>query len=351
MNKRRLSLFTAFCVMLAFGAAIAALSTKLVRHVNGGFHEGIVRGACAVAAGVLGVIVFRRLKRNLAGASDADNTAAMQPSIDYLQSLQARAADHLEDVYTKEAVVTFISLITARARHRSRVIESIDLEERIATQHVSIEYNLPLVADDKGESRFIPLLLPPKGQLVDNLKITDASGKPLTDLSFEESTQLVAAGLRILMLEAAALQAGSKTGVGQLTEKVRALELILLGQLARRGAVGQGEAKRLLDKAFKDYGDSITGEGVDELRRYVDALTSTYPIVAVVPTGSISSRRVLLRYERTLIPAALNRGGLGWVRVILGLRPNKIVVPSSSALTAGSFHLYVAGPPSMYVLE
>jgi hypothetical protein len=358
VDKRRLSFFTVLYVAGAFVLAVAGLSTGLFRryfndHAN--LYEAIFKGLCLLTALALGVVIYRRLKSNLGANSTKNPPTPLQPTLEYLYRIQADAAQHLEETFTKAAVVTFISLITSPTRHRSRVIESIGLEERVARQRVSIEFSLPEIPDTKEGSRYVPLFSPSKGQLVDNLKITDTAGKPLTNLSFSESTQLVAAGLRLLMLEAARstrLRAGQSAANGNsLNVKARALELILLEQLTRRGGTSPSEAQRHTNDALVKYKSLVTDEGAEELRRYVEALSVTYPIIAVVPEAGAGDGRVMLRYERTLIPAALNKHGLGWMRVILGLRPNRLITPANLVVTAGSFHMYLVGPPSMYVLE
>jgi hypothetical protein len=248
-------------------------------------------------------------------------------------------------------------MITDPALYRTRVTERIDLEERIVTQQIAIEYSLPTVEDTTTGPRYILLFSPPKGQLVDNLKITDGSGKPLADLSFEESTELVAAGLRLLLQ--LAIQSGRSRRrppwpiAPKMTEKHRALELILLEQLTKRGAVDHDEVAARVNSAFHRYQLDAEKDSVQELRRYVAALSSAYPIVAVVPKDAISGGRTLLRYERTLIPAALSEPGFnfGWMRVLLGLKPNQVVVPVHLSATAGSFHLYINGPATKYVLD
>jgi hypothetical protein len=365
LEKRRLSLLTVLFVVMTSVLATAGLSTNLFRRffaANSNLYEGIAKGLCILGACYFGLVVFKRLKGNLGTDSPAGPPAPMQPTIEYLYRIQAAAAKHLEDTFTKEGVVTFVSLITTPTRHRSRVVESISLEERVARQEVSVEFSLPAISNSKGGARYVPLFLPLKGQLVDNLKVTDAGGKPLADLSFEESTQLVAAGLRLLLLEAlpvpksrttsqAPINKTTQQAPNKLTVKARALELLLLEQLARRGGVRQLEAQEHIDRALEDYKTNLTEEGAKELRRYVEALSITYPIVAVVPGDVVADGRVLLRYERTLIPAALNKRGLGWLRVVLGLRPNRVVAPANLSVTAASYHLYLTGPPTMYVLE
>ncbi|MBB2943448.1 hypothetical protein FB565_003161 [Actinoplanes lutulentus] len=354
LEKKRFSIVTAILVLLAFSLAIFAGSTGLFRHFftsNGVVYEGLAKGACAVFALAIGAIVFRRLQKNLEGNPRSGPPAVMQPSVALLQEFQEQVSKHLEERFNKEAVVTFVAMITSPARHRVRVVESITLEERVAKQEVTVELRLPVVTDEKGGPRYVPLFSPPKGQLVDNLKITDAGSKPLPDLSFEESTQLVAAGLRLLLIQAMnkPSRSTSSSTPPKLSDKLRALELVLLEQLTRRGTVNPTEVQKITNDALTACRSLLNDD--QELRRYVEALSLAYPIVAVVPRASESSDRVMLRYERTLIPAALNKRELGLLRVILGLRPNKIVAPADLALTAGSFHMYVVGPPTMYVLE
>jgi hypothetical protein len=75
----------------------------------------------------------------------------------------------------------------------------------------------------------------------------------------------------------------------------------------------------------------------------------SYPIVAVIPMDSVIGRRVLVRYARTVIPSAERHGWRGRARSVLGLPPDQIRLPISLALTCGSYHLRVTGPPDTYI--
>jgi hypothetical protein len=347
----------------------------------GDWYEGLGRAGCLLLAVALGYVIFRRLRNTLRRERDHTPDPPSQPSINWLQKLQVSAANRLETTYDEDAVRTFVALITEPTRHRSRVAESITLEERVITQHVSVEFALPRI-DPCHTARYLPLLAPMKGQLVDNFRLTDAAGKSLVDLSFDETTKLAAAGLRLLLLQALDLgcadpecaEADADSGQptpsraqesqrataamsARVDTELRGIELSLLGQLARRGAVSQEDAAREIDAAFALVPGLLTDLGREQVREYVLPLSVAYPIVAVVPTDAVVADRTLLHYERALIPASLNERGSGpfrgWhrglLRIGLGIKPFQISLPVLLASTAASYHLRLNGPPNKYV--
>jgi len=359
MRRLTFSPVTAALIVVAFASLIAAGSTGLLRkHIpwHGDMVELALRLICLAVAVRLGWLIFDRLRNMLKARPAGAALDPPQPSTDRLIKLQGSVVEQLNGRFSNEAVAMFAKMIITPALYRTRVTENIDFEERIVTQRIAIEYALPMSDDSPARPQFVLLFAPPKGQIVDNLKITDGSGKPLTDLSFEESTELVAAGLRLLLQ--LAVQSGKRTNLfrrlgSALRQSERALELILLKSLTRRGVVNYAEVTDRIDRAFKRYQLDADAETVRELRSYVAALSVAYPIVAVVPKEAVIGGRAILRYERTLIPTALTKRGIssGRLRVLLGLKPSQVVVPVQLAATASSFHLYVNGPSNKYVLD
>ena len=363
MTDRRNAWITPVYSLLALALLTAASTSGIVRQFfdrHGNLYEGLARLACGLVAVYLGWKVFGRLRSRLGASTDrGPRKPPPQPSTNLIMRLQTSAAPDLDTVYHKEAVLAFVKLIIDPVSYRSRVAESSTLEERVVTQHVSVEFSLPPIPATPP-AVYVPLLMPLKGQLLDNFRLTDASGTSLPDLSFEDTTRLAAAGLHLLLTSAleTGTDPGAMPGASAIAATARdaakmsslyGLGINLLNQIARRGAVAQSEAAQFIDDALDTTTLSLTKAGKSLIREYALALSVAYPVVAVVPAGSIVGGVLLLKYERAVIPASLHEKGRGMLRVALGIKPFQIAVPLQLGATAASYHLRLNGPANKYV--
>lgn len=346
---------------LAFAGAAAVLvtaagATGWLRHRldaygewfvrNGNLLEGLARTLCLTAALILGGVIFSRLRQRL-GEEKTVAQRPGQPDVPWLQRLQASAAERLSE-QDRKAITMFVELIVDPARSRSRLAETVDLDERAVRQQVSISFALP-DAEEGGRALYIPILQPIKGELVDNFQLQSAGGSSLPTLSYEETTKLAAAGLRLILMEIFAAK-DAPSPPKTLDEPVRAAELAMLQIVATRGPLHTGQVHGRLDVILEEikFPDDDSRERV---RKYVAALSWSYPIVAVVSAVDAFSGRFLIKYERTFVPASLTTSWRGLLRLGLGLKPDKVAIPVELALTAESYHLRVNAPANKYVIK
>ena len=134
-------------------------------------------------------------------------------------------------------------------------------------------------------------------------------------------------------------------------EVTRAGELILLELIARRRPSDVASVKSSTQKGLKLLEGKPSGAAKELIKTYLRSLSSGYPIVAAVPQDLVVSNRVLLRYERTIIPTSRSVGWEGKLRLGIGVRPSQVTVPVDLAMTAGSYHLRINGPAEKYVVE
>jgi len=322
-------------VALAFAAVTGWLTPSHTR-----LTEAIVRAICfaaAVAFLSLALRVLMRLK-----PVQVQPEPIYQPDIDWLAHLQEEISDPRYE-YRAGALIAFIELITRPAEYRSRVAETIDLEGRGIHQRVSVELVIP-ASDFDNEYFYLPILQPVKGDLVDNFRLIDGSGSSLTNLSYLETVELAAIGLRALLLAAT----GKPYGQWRTT---RTAELILLDLIARRGPSQPRWVKSSIKKGLKLLEGQVSRDAKDLIRSYLSALSTAYPIVAVVPKSLVVMNRVLLRYEQTIMPSSQSVGWSGKLRIGIGVRPSQVTIPVDLALTTGSYHLRINGPAEKYVVE
>ncbi|WP_130332393.1 hypothetical protein [Micromonospora kangleipakensis] len=345
----------AICVV-AVPLAVLAGATGWLRHrfdgYDGWLHdhgdllEAAARMLLLLPAIALAMWIFARLRERLSHDTPMPEQPT-QPDVAWLQGLQTSAIERLTE-HDRKAIALFVELIVDPARSRSRLTEVIDLDHRAVTQQVTISFSLP-TAEDGGQALYVPVLQPMKGELVDNFHLRSAAGDSLTTMSYEESIRLASAGLRLLLTE---IFAGPETSANLTTldETVRAAELALLHIVAVRGPISSHLTEQrmavILEKIkFPD------DQSRERVRKYVAALSSSYPIIAVIPATDAISRRLLIKYDRTFIPSSFTKGWKGLLRLGLGLNPDQVAVPVELALTADSYHLRVNAPSNKYVLK
>jgi hypothetical protein len=321
---------------LSFAATSGWLTPQYARST-----EAIARAIClavAVASACVALLVLMRLK-----PSQTQPAPIYQPDIDWLARLQEEiSAPSFE--YRAGPLIAFIELITSPAEYRSRVAETIDLEGRGIHKRVSVEFVLP-DSDLDNEYFYLPVLQPGKGDLVDNFRLIDGSGSSLTNMSYLETVELAAIGLRALLIIAAGMQ------YSQWTTRTRTAELILLELIARRGPSPARSIRRSIKRGLKLLEGRASRDTKDLIRTYLSSLSTSYPIVAVVPKSLIVMNRVLLRYEQTIMPSSQSVGLSGKVRIGIGVRPSQVILPLDLAMTASSYHLRINGPAEKYVVE
>lgn len=333
-------ILAAIVAMAGLVALSFAATTGWLTHHHAAATETAARGIClflAVASCVVALWILMGFK-----SATAPPEPIYQPDIEWLSRLQEEITNPRYE-YRTGALITFIELITNPAEYRSRVAESIDLEGRGINQRVSVEFVIP--PDDLDNQYFyLPVLQPVKGDLVDNFRLIDSSGNSLTNLSYLETVELAAIGLRALLIAATGKQQSQWKGT-------RAAELILLDLIARRGPSDAKWAKSTLKSGLRRLEGRPSRDAKDLIRAYLGALSNAYPIVAVVPKDLVVMNRVLLRYEQTVMPSSQSVGWNGRWRIWLGVRPSRITIPVDLAKTAGSYHLRISGPAEKYVVE
>lgn len=314
-----------------------------------GLVEGLARGSFLIMAVWIGILSFVRMRRDASNGKPIPDPI-YQPGIEWLAKLQDVTSLNFSE-FDKGAVISFFELLTRPERYRSRVVETIDLDGRGIRQHVAVEFVLPAAALE-GEYLYLPLLQPLKGELLDNFYLTDTSGKTLPNLAYDETTKLAAAGLMSVLTNAIGMKTKgrrSRRAPLQVSNNAKVLELVLLDIIAKRGRIDPKNIPAKVDSVLARL-DRLKDEDRKLISAYVISLSASYPIVAVVPTNMAVAKRVIVKYERTLI-AASEQGRLGEFRLGLGLRPNQIAIPIQLALSARSYHLRLNGPLDKYIME
>ena len=101
------------------------------------------------------------------------------------------------------------------------------MDGRLIPQRVSVEFVIPGSGTDSSVL-YLPISLPRKGELVDNFDLTDEAGSTITNLSYDETTRLVAVGLRTMLLSFTRRAYAD-------WQSTRLAEFVLLGLITERG--------------------------------------------------------------------------------------------------------------------
>lgn len=323
------------CFVLAASSGIVAPlnanSDRLVQYV---FRTALI-GIAVFASWILYHIDWRKLIVNAYNVPDPP----FNPDERSLAELQRSVSITSHGIDTK-GLLAFIELLINPARYRIRVAETIDLTERRILQQVSVELALPSTVLS-AKHLYLPVLMPLKGELLDNFRLCEAGGTSLPNLSYEETTRLAAVGLTYLL--AADREADHET--------IAVDEIVLLGPVARRGTINPDDAAKEIDERLKALKSKVSDDTLERLRAYLTILSLAYPVVVVVPTTAAIAGRLLIKYERSIIPVAERQGPEGKLRLALGLRPHQVAVPVDLAFTAASYHLRINGPPDKFVIR
>jgi hypothetical protein len=233
---------------------------------------------------------------------------------------------------------------------RGRLIEEVEPLKRALQQRVSITVDMSKLTDkERAEDLLFPVLMPVKGELQDNLRIT-LDGQPVATLTHHEYLLLTEVVLDALLVPVNGLTAEQIDELGTLTDQALAI-------VCRRGRLESPE-----DKAkIREYADAIAKLATNEVTEnfklaagLLRLLAENYVIVVVIAAKKDLKRQVT--YERYIIPTlklarwtSPHKWVRDYVRAFLGARPVFLELPLLNAVTAQSYHLFVMGPDGMYV--
>jgi hypothetical protein len=311
--------------------------------------------------------------------SDADRYVEVPPS--HAHKLQALAG---KKHFSTTMMQGFALAVIAPSELRQRVVETYTPTRRTLDQKVTVDVQVPSrytgrrtagtgagSGSREVERIAFPVIIPPKGMLLDNLDIYDAEHKHVAALTYREYLLLASCTLRTLLLSAYKSQ--------QLPPEAKTPEYQALLAIIERNNPGSAReptrhrptqgADSAIDMLKGLEPTVIDPESLRMAIRLVKELSGCYAIVASVPLPP--DGRFSLTYERSLIPeleltpekhGELSRSN-GWgrkmrgpwlnlkgqLRVLLGTRPVGVTVALDNAWTCQSFHVRVQVPQGLYL--
>lgn len=246
--------------------------------------------------------------------------------------------------FEEDQIIQYAKSILKPRKLRGRITEEITPLRRTLRQQVSTILEVP----DSGLPLLFPLLMPVKGELQDDLRIS-VDGKTAATLTHREYLLLTAVLLDALLVPA--------PGVLNATETAELDEIVdtALRLVARRSRLADlkkvNKCARKLKRMAPTCGDSFRIAAI-LLRK----LATHYAIVVLIPPSDTRTNRRMVTYERFFIPK-LRLAGLRHplrfahdrIGLLFGARPVRLSLSIDNAASAGSYHLFVMGPEGMYV--
>ncbi|MEV3914436.1 hypothetical protein [Streptomyces canus] len=285
--------------------------------------------------------------------------------------------------YTPTMTQVFALAVIEPSDLRQRVVETYTPTHRTLDQRVTVDVQVPArfagrrtdadagTSGPDAERIAFPVIIPPKGTLLDNFDIYDEAGRHVAALSYRESLLLTACTLRTLLLSA---YKAKRLPAEAVTAEYQALAAII--QRNNPGADRDESRPWLSQEAgsairmLSELESAVTDKASLRMAiRLAKELSGHYAVVAPIslPPGG----RFSLRYERSLIPeleltperhmrfrqsGKWTRGiQSAWIdvkgklRVLLGTRPVSVTVSLDNAWTCQSYHVRVQAPPGLYL--
>jgi hypothetical protein len=268
-----------------------------------------------------GVILYfyelHRLKADLEAKPGVDLKAKADRVSQSNIRLLAELIKHIQPAmnnFDRKGILLFADMLVDLARFRVRVVQVVDFAGRALRQEVTVEFRIPPSAQ-QASCLYLPVLMPIKGEIVDNLRLYDPSGKSLVTLTYEETACLAAAGLTYLLATCEPAEDGNSVSIDD--QLLMFLELIV-----RRGVMNQKYAYGQIKDRLNALGPKVPPETRKRLGAYLSLLSVTYPIVVVVPSTAITGERLLGELVTTQrnLPGSPDVGARGGSRGCFRLR-------------------------------
>jgi hypothetical protein len=267
--------------------------------------------------------------------------------------------------------VELAKMLTQPSAFRSRVVEHVHLKPDRVARTISVEFSLPtqpLIETTSGPpanthgAEILVIARRRKGQLIDNFSCQLADGRGALMLPHAETSQLLGRlALSLMNLVAVESKSVGRDHARRLNwrfkDQIRLLAVILSGPDKAAGA-----HEKIVRRLIKHRADRLPS--ADVFLRLLDAVSSTYPLLVVVPrdafTNTANRRYVVVKYRYT---ESFSKGSIkgvpddqparvrNWLRAVTLSKPTQFSVPSPKALSSKAYHLRVTAPNSYHIAD
>lgn len=257
--------------------------------------------------------------------------------------------------YDRPAIALFARMLINN-RYRLRITERAELLGTSVRTHVANDYVMSAADRERIDERSgitwkspctsipVPLLNESKGELSDNLDVTDGGGESISVLSRREARGLVA-----LALEAIFYVTFDRAERGTALEMAQTAALLTLQRIVSRS--GRLDTHEKLRDDAKKAVSALTPISEDRLldfEEFCRYFTINNMVVADVPVPE--GNRFVVKYSKTN-PLNPPTQWQDWLRARLGLVPNRFHLPLNLAFAAESYHFRMDIGESQYVSD
>jgi hypothetical protein len=284
-----------------------------------------------------------------------------------LPAVPERSEDHVEQaaIVPTESVefdrVSTVLLLINPTSYCSRVVETVEPKDGYYVHRVTVDYTLPPRQDAAlvGPSTYlIPVLRLARGSVVDNVRVSDASGARLATLNVRDFAGIARANITNTLNALA-------DGVDLPAEVTELLEETLAVVTADGPLMGTAEAEERQrpesrwEKALEGLARPSRWDGqVEEWRllrsrlaHFCDAVADGHVVLAPVPGAPGEMVTIDCCYTRGQRFERKPAAKLDSLRYLLGLRPYKHNLTLTEHRLAQSYHLEFRAPADQYLFE
>lgn len=322
----------------------------------------VVRVVFLLAAVLVGRWVILRMAKGWRSADVPLAPRAPVPGVREVSSDEQQrdiiaAVDLVQERYSPAAIASFVRMLT-NPRYRLRMTERAELLGSSVRTHVVTDYVMSsadrqrLAEPGRCASIPVPLLNMTKGEMSDNLDVTDEGGNALSLLSQREATGLVVLALDTLFFLTFE-RAPENSSIGRQQEIALLTLKRIVSRIGRLTSV-DSHGRHWGDKLRDDFRATVK----DLAPNRVDAFTQLEDFcwffaandVLVVDVPAPKGNRFIVKYSKTnaLSSRTVNRKEL---RVRLGLVPQLFHLPLNLAFEAESYHFRMDVGESQYVKD
>ncbi|MEU5693735.1 hypothetical protein [Actinosynnema sp. NPDC020468] len=249
--------------------------------------------------------------------------------------------------------MAFAGCLVRPDRFRRRIVEECVPQGRTLRKTVTVDLEIPerFAADAAPEHVHLPILIGPKGDLLDDFTVRNTNNEETPWLTRGEYLTLVTKVLRVLLSTSEQRAPGEGLSPDATKAERRAIECIVRRSDPRHDMQVDHSGAEAIARLEVD---NPVAQKMAVL--FVQALSGNDAVVVRVRDVD-GSRRHRVTYGVTLIPTlVLERSrrsprwsGRGFLQVALGAGSSKLFLDISNAATCQSYHLYVRAPDGCYL--
>ncbi|MBF6297816.1 hypothetical protein IU459_09690 [Nocardia amamiensis] len=327
---------------------VIALTCGLLLFLEGPFDAIRADPSLMLLIGIfaaLGLAILLRICLTLDTAGKDIARVDLRDAKDDDTELAEAAIREFNAKFAHEETMRLLDFVIDPSFYIMRISEQIDLGD----EAYAFSTTQTIVGADEGDvdRLLVPILTPPKGELVDNLRISSGEGAVRT-LSYRETLGALLTIGQIMV----------ELVLGRCPEDLR---ITIRSEILRETMAASGRKKSVstaLHDATKKFDSADSRILRNFLHNFIYDAQTIFPIIAVVPARKEVKLKVGFTEDRTRVggrqpgvPISLWEWFYSYIRASFGLVRRSHMIRLSRATRAQSYHLRTEAPEGMYVYD